>query len=119
MLEIVVARMACGAWPASQIEQPLRMIGVWTSVAIDRARHGQWIGAPPPPIFNCNPNKRPVPLHICVQGLDINNCSAMQLAMWKPCQATRQPSRAGDGVGVVVQTRTPRGHRPRDDRRLL
>lgn len=100
-LEVVVSRMR---YMASQTEKPLRLVGLSTSVANARDL-GQWIGAPPSSIFNFNPNVRPVPLEIRVQGFDINNFSAMQLAMSKPCYANIKKHSPSKPVIVFVSSR--------------
>jgi len=80
ILEVIVSRMR---YIASQTEQPMRMLMLSTSVA-NAKDLGDWIGATSHGMFNFHPNVRPVPLEIRVQGFDINNFNARQLAMVKP-----------------------------------
>jgi len=101
ILEVIVSRMR---YIASQTENPIRIVGLSTSVANARDL-GEWIGAKSHSSFSFHPNVRPVPLEIRVQGFDVNHFESRQLAMIKPTyQAIRHHS-TNKPVIVFVHSR--------------
>lgn len=80
VLEVVVSRTR---YVATQVESATRIVGLCTSVA-NAKELGEWIGAKPPSTFCFQPNVRPVPLEIRVQGFDITHFESRVLAMAKP-----------------------------------
>ena len=66
VLEVITSRMR---YIANQIEKPIRILGVATSVANSRDM-AEWIGASSSNTYNFHPNVRPVPLEIYIQGFD-------------------------------------------------
>eukprot|EP00823_Brevimastigomonas_motovehiculus_P004473 TRINITY_DN2963_c0_g1_i1.p1 TRINITY_DN2963_c0_g1~~TRINITY_DN2963_c0_g1_i1.p1 ORF type:complete len:2225 (-),score=605.06 TRINITY_DN2963_c0_g1_i1:245-6919(-) len=101
VLEVIVSRMR---FIATQIEKPIRILGMCTSVA-NAEDLGKWIGAPSSAIFNFHPNNRPVPLEIRIQGFDINSFSARQLAMIKPTYQSIKTLSLDKPVIVFVPSR--------------
>lgn len=82
-LEVVTSRMRL---IASQIDKPLRIIGLCTSLA-NAKDLGEWIGATSHSLFNFPPGVRPVPLEIHIQGFDIVNFDSRLQAMARPTYA--------------------------------
>lgn len=76
-LEVITSRMR---YIANQIEKPIRIIGLATSVANSRDV-AEWIGANPSNTFNFHPNVRPIPLEIYLQGFDQTQRKVRLLAM--------------------------------------
>ncbi|CAL5363407.1 unnamed protein product [Camellia sinensis] len=67
---------------------------------------GEWIGATSHGLFNFSPNARPVPLELCIQGIDIANFEARMQAMMKPTYtAIVQHVKHGKPAIVFVPTR--------------
>jgi pre-mRNA-splicing helicase BRR2 len=89
---------------ASQTENPLRLVGLSNSVANARDL-GEWLGAPSNAIFAFHPNKRPVPLERRVQGFDISNFQARQLAMVKPTYLSIKHHSPAKPVLIFVSSR--------------
>jgi pre-mRNA-splicing helicase BRR2 len=79
-LEIVVSR---ARFVASQLERPVRIVGLSTSLA-NAKDVGEWIGAASQAVFNFAPDVRPVPLEITMLTYDTNHASSRLLAMGKP-----------------------------------
>ena len=84
VLEVIVSRMR---YIAAQTEKPIRIVGLSNSVSNARDL-GEWIGASNNSIFAFHPRNRPVPLEKRIQGFDIPNMQARQLAMVKPAYLT-------------------------------
>jgi len=80
IVEVIVSRMR---YIASQTENPIRIVGLSTSVA-NAKDLGEWIGASSSNSYAFHPNVRPVPLEVRVRGFDNNSFTARQLAMVKP-----------------------------------
>ncbi len=101
VLEVIVSRMR---YIASQTTQPIRIVALSNSVANARDL-GEWIGASNNAIFAFHPNVRPVPLEKRVQGFDIPNFAARQLAMVKPAFLTIKHHSKDKPVIVFVASR--------------
>lgn len=100
-IEVIVSRMR---FIASQTENPIRVVGLSSSVANARDL-GEWIGASHNGIFAFHPNVRPVPLEKRVQGFDIANYQARQLAMVKPAYGAIKQHSPNKPVIVFVASR--------------
>jgi len=78
--EIIVSRMH---YIRTQIESPLRIVGL--SVSLANARDvGEWIDAKKHDIYNFSPHVRPVPLELHIQSYTIPHFPSLMLAMAKP-----------------------------------
>lgn len=102
VLEVIVSRMR---YIASQTENPIRILGLSTSVA-NAKDLGEWLGAKSHSAFNFHPNVRPVPLEIRVQGFDINHFESMQLSMIKPTYLAIKNHSPTKPVIVFVHSRS-------------
>ncbi|CAK0763687.1 DExH-box ATP-dependent RNA helicase DExH12 [Coccomyxa viridis] len=80
IIEMITSRMR---FMSSQLETPLRIVGLSTSLANARDV-GEWIGASSHGLFNFPPGVRPVPLEIVIQSFDIANLEARTSAMARP-----------------------------------
>ncbi|PBP27364.1 Sec63 Brl domain-containing protein [Diplocarpon rosae] len=78
--EIIVSRMH---YIRSQIERPLRIVGL--SVSLSNARDiGEWIDAKKHNIYNFSPHVRSVPLELHIQSFTVPHFPSLMLAMAKP-----------------------------------
>jgi pre-mRNA-splicing helicase BRR2 len=102
IMEVVTSRMR---YISSQLEKPIRIVGLCTSLANARDL-GEWIGATSHGLFNFAPAVRPVPLDIRVTGIDIVNFEARMQAMARPVySAICQHAPSGEPSIVFVPTR--------------
>ena len=102
IMEVVTSRMR---YISSQLEKPIRIVGLCTSLANARDL-GEWIGATSHGLFNFAPAVRPVPLDIRVTGIDIVNFEARMRAMARPVySAICQHAPSGEPSIVFVPTR--------------
>ena len=102
IMEVVTSRMR---YISSQLEKPIRIVGLCTSLANARDL-GEWIGATSHGLFNFAPAVRPVPLDIRVTGIDIVNFEARMQAMARPVYSTIcQHAPSGEPSIVFVPTR--------------
>lgn len=83
IIEVITSRMR---YIGSELEKPIRLIGLCTSVA-NAKDLGEWIGVTSHSLFNFPPAIRPVPLEIHIQGYDISNFESRMQAMSRPCYA--------------------------------
>lgn len=102
VLEVIVSRMR---YIASQTENPIRILGLSTSVA-NAKDLGEWIGAKNSSMFSFHPNVRPVPLAIRVQGFDTNHFESMQLSMIKPTYNAIKNHSPDKPVVIFVHSRS-------------
>jgi pre-mRNA-splicing helicase BRR2 len=100
-LEIVVSR---ARFVASQLERPVRVIGLSTSLA-NAKDVGDWIGAPSQSVFNFAPDVRPVPLDLHMLTYDTNHASSRLLAMAKPAYSGITKQSAGKPALIFVPSR--------------
>jgi len=101
VLEVITSRMR---YIANQIEEPIRIVGLATSVANSKDI-AEWIGASSTNTFNFHPNVRPVPLEIYIQGFDQPQRTIRLLAIGKHIyQGVKQHSR-GKPVIIFVSDR--------------
>lgn len=101
IMEVVTSRMR---YISSQLEKPIRIVGLCTSLANARDL-GEWIGATSHGLFNFAPAVRPVPLDIRVTGIDIVNFEARMQAMARPVySAICQHAPSGEPSIVFVPT---------------
>ena len=102
IMEVVTSRMR---YISSQLEKPIRIVGLCTSLANARDL-GEWIGATSHGLFNFAPAVRPVTLDIRVTGIDIVNFEARMQAMARPVySAICQHAPSGEPSIVFVPTR--------------
>ena len=102
IMEVVTSSMR---YISSQLEKPIRIVGLCTSLANARDL-GEWIGATSHGLFNFAPAVRPVPLDIRVTGIDIVNFEARMQAMARPVySAICQHAPSGEPSIVFVPTR--------------
>ncbi|CAL5322251.1 unnamed protein product [Camellia sinensis] len=102
VLEVAVSRMR---YIASQVKNMIRIVALSTSLANGKDL-GEWIGATSHGLFNFSPNAQPVPLELCIQGIDIANFEARMQAMIKPTYtAIVQHVKNGKPAIVFVPTR--------------
>ena len=102
IMEVVTSRTR---YISSQLEKPIRIVGLCTSLANARDL-GEWIGATSHGLFNFAPAVRPVPLDIRVTGIDIVNFEARMQAMARPVySAICQHAPSGEPSIVFVPTR--------------
>jgi len=102
IMEVVTSRMR---YISSQLEKPIRIVGLCTSLANARDL-GECIGATSHGLFNFAPAVRPVPLDIRVTGIDIVNFEARMQAMARPVySAICQHAPSGEPSIVFVPTR--------------
>ena len=101
-IEVVTSRMR---YMSSQLEKPVRVLGLCTSLANARDL-GEWLGASSHGLFNFSPGVRPVPLEIHFQGVDIINFEARMQAMARPVYgAIANHCRSSEPTIVFVPTR--------------
>ncbi|KAI8610960.1 Sec63 Brl domain-containing protein, partial [Chytriomyces sp. MP71] len=79
-MEVITSRMR---FVGVQTENKIRIVALSTSLANARDV-GEWIGATSHSVFNFDPNVRPVPLDIHIQGYNIPHFASMMIAMTKP-----------------------------------
>ncbi len=84
VLEVGTSRVR---YIASQLESPIRIIGLSASVA-NAKDVGNWIGASSKNIFNFPPSARPVPVEIQINGFDIYSQEGRMQAMARPTYMT-------------------------------
>ncbi|TRY69287.1 hypothetical protein TCAL_05639 [Tigriopus californicus] len=80
IMEVVCSRMR---YISSQLEQPIRILGVGSSMA-NAKDLSNWLGCGTNATFNFHPNVRPTPLELYIQGLNINHNASRLLAMARP-----------------------------------
>ncbi|ORX48547.1 Sec63-domain-containing protein [Hesseltinella vesiculosa] len=78
--EVVISRMR---YIASQLEKPIRIVALGTSVANARDL-GEWIGTNAHSTFNFHPSVRPVPLEIHIQSYNNSHFSSLMMSLAKP-----------------------------------
>lgn len=101
VLEVIISRMR---YMATQLEKPVRIIGLATSVANYKSI-SEWIGVSPAYSFNFHPNVRPISLEIYIHGFDQSNKKARIISMEKYLyQGIKQQSK-GKPVIIFVSDR--------------
>ena len=80
VIEVIVSRMR---YISVQTGNKIRIVTLGASLANARDL-GEWIGANSHSIYNFQPNIRPVPLEIYIQGYSIPHFASLMIAMTKP-----------------------------------